>query len=146
MSKAHPYTPELFAELCDRISDGRSLRSVCSDEDMPSKKCVLEWVAKDESLRDQYARACEERAETIFEDTIEIADETRHDFMVLPDGREVVNNEAIQRSRLRVDTRKWFASKLNPKKYGERIQTEDITQQPRTLVIVSPKHGDDKTA
>jgi hypothetical protein len=113
---------------------------------MPSKKCVLEWVAKDESLRDQYARACEERAETIFEDTIEIADETRHDFMVLPDGREVVNNEAIQRSRLRVDTRKWFASKLNPKKYGERIQTEDITQQPRTLVIVSPKHGDDKTA
>ena len=35
-----------------------------------------------------------------------------------------VNGEAIQRSRLRVDTRKWILSKMVPKKYGTKVTAE----------------------
>jgi hypothetical protein len=128
------YSEDLFAEICKRISDGRSLRSVCSDADMPSAQSVFRWLKDVEGASEQYARACDDRADYLAELAITEA------------YNEATDSGSVQRDRLKVDTIKWFTSKLAPKKYGERIQTEDITQQPRTLVIVSPKHGDDKTA
>jgi hypothetical protein len=128
------YSDDLFAEICKRISDGRSIRSVCSDPDMPSAQSVFRWLKDVEGASEQYARACDDRADYLAELAITEA------------YNEATDSGSVQRDRLKVDTIKWFTSKLAPKKYGERIQTEDITQQPRQLVIVSPKHGDDKTA
>jgi hypothetical protein len=81
------------------------------------------------TFRDQYTRAREEQAETLLDEIVEIADDSRHDTIpkVGRDGEEYgeqPNSEWIARSRLRVDARKWVVSKLAPKKYGEKIQAE----------------------
>ena len=130
--KPIPFSQEVFDEVCNRLADGRSLRKVCADKDMPGKSAFMDWVKKDEALAEQYARAMELRADYIFEETKDIAD--------------TATPETVHVARLQVDTRKWYLGKVNPKVYGDRIQTEDITQQPRQLVIVSPKLEGDKTA
>lgn len=91
---------------------------------MPAASTVWLWLARYKDFSEQYTRACDERAEAIFEETIEIADNSAGDITVDEDGNEIVNHENIQRSRLRVDTRKWFVSKLSPKKYSEKQQHE----------------------
>lgn len=117
------YTIDIAAEILNRIADGRSVRSICTDEDMPAKSTVFKWLMLHKEFADQYARACDQRAEAIFEETLEIADDSARDYMDTENG-PVFNQEHVQRARLRVDTRKWFVSKLAPKKYGEHKQVE----------------------
>ena len=120
------YTKEKADIICDRMMDGESLRNICQDEDMPNKGTVMRWLASNEEFRDQYTRAREGQAEYWADEMVTIADDGTNDWMDKQNSKgEVVgvtaNNEAIQRSRLRVDTRKWIAAKLLPKKYGEKI-------------------------
>lgn len=117
------YNADLAAEICQRISDGNSLRRICKADDMPNAATIYKWIGKYPAFNEQYARACVDRADAIFEEAIEIADDSANDFIETEDGQKL-NSEHVQRSRLRVDTRKWFVSKLNPKKYGEKVQTE----------------------
>lgn len=121
------YTEELAETICLRLAEGESLRSVCRDDDMPSKQAVLRWLARNESFRAQYVRAKEEGAEAIAEELFDIADDGSNDWMekLDKDGEVIgyqLNGEHVQRSKLRIDTRKWYLSKIMPKKYGERIQ------------------------
>jgi hypothetical protein len=121
------YTPQLAIAICARLADGESLRSVCRDEAMPDKASVFRWLREHADFCDQYARAKEESADTHADEILDIADEGSNDWMQRNDPENpgwVANGEAIQRSRLRVDTRKWIASKLKPKKYGEKVSTE----------------------
>ena len=111
----------IFNTICERVENGEALRSVLKGKDMPSNKTFYEWVDNDETKVKRYVRACEERANSIFEDIINISDNMEQDIITLPDGREVENKAVIARDRLRVDARKWAASKLNPKKYGDKI-------------------------
>ena len=60
------YTEKMAAEICARISNGRSLRSVCRDEDMPAQATVFKWLAAQPSFVEQYARAREAQADAIF--------------------------------------------------------------------------------
>lgn len=115
------YNPEIAAELLSRLVS-QSLRKVCAAEDMPDKSTFFRWLAKHPDFRDQYDAAARERAAAIFEETLEIADESAGDIQVDAEGRERVNWENVQRSKLRVDTRKWFLSKLMPRKYGDKIE------------------------
>lgn len=130
MARPTDYTPELGAEICRRIGEGRSLRKVCQDEDMPAKTTVMRWLCDRDkgSFRDQYALAREDQADVLFDEAIEIADDGSQDYTTKQIGEgadavsvEVVDHEHIQRSKLRVDTRKWAAGRLAPKKYGERV-------------------------
>ncbi|ELY4865855.1 DNA packaging protein [Cronobacter sakazakii] len=121
------YTEELAEIICLRLAEGESLRSVCRDEGMPSKQAVLRWLARNESFRAQYVRAKEEGAEAIAEELFDIADDGSNDWMekLDKDGEAIgyqLNGEHVQRSKLRIDTRKWYLSKILPKKYGDRIQ------------------------
>lgn len=121
------YTEKAAAVICERLADGESLRSICSDADMPDKSTVLRWLDQNTSFRDQYARAREAQADHLFDEMLEIADDGARDTKVISsDGyeREVCDHEWISRSKLRVDTRKWQASKLAPKKYGDKLTTE----------------------
>jgi hypothetical protein len=85
-------------------------------------------LAAYEDFRDQYARAREEQADFLFEQCLAIADDDSGDVTIVTDGKgnavERVDHENIQRSRLRVDTRKWMAAKLAPEKYGDRVMHE----------------------
>jgi len=71
-------------------------------------------------------RAREEQADRLFEECLAIADDTTGDVVMVGKGGQVerVDHGNIQRSRLRVDTRKWMAGKLAPKKYGDRVTHE----------------------
>lgn len=123
------YTPDLAAIILARVMAGESLRSICRDEDMPSRSTVHLWLAKDARFSDQYAKACEVRAEELFDEMFEIADDATNDWMIRGSGEnatEVVNGENVQRSRLRIDTRKWALARMNPKKYGDRITNEVV--------------------
>ena len=122
----------ILSIVCDQMASGKSVRAIFRDEELketlPSRSKFREWIDKNEDFRAQYMRACEEREEYIFDDILSIADETTNDHSIveISEGVEVsrVNNEAIQRSRLRIDARKWHLSKVNPKKYGDKIEID----------------------
>ena len=139
-------------EILLEIMKGRSLTAILKTEErgnLPSKIIFFEWLKEDEELTNQYARATEVRADVIFDDILAIADENTNDTSINENGIEVVNNDVIQRSRLRIDARKWVLSKLNPKKFGdktditsggEKIQT---TQEVKITIVKSEDASDD---
>ncbi len=118
------YSDALAVEICRRIAERESLRKICADPDMPDKTTVLRWLAAKENaeFRTQYAHAREMQADTLFDEALEIADEVSDDWAKDKDGNDIFDHEHVQRSRLRVDTRKWAAGKLAPKKYGDKFQ------------------------
>lgn len=117
------YDPAIADEIVKRISGGKSLRTITAEDGMPSIPCVYDWMDAHPDFAKRYAQAREDRADAIFEETLEIADDGRNDWMERNDPKNagwVANGEHVQRSRLRVDTRKWFIAKLHPAKYGEQ--------------------------
>ncbi len=118
------YTADLAADICRRLAEGETLRAICRDPAMPDKATVLRWLGDGEKadFRDQYARAREMQADALFDEALEIADDASGDWSTDKDGKKVPDHENIQRSRLRVDTRKWAAGKVAPKRYGDKIQ------------------------
>lgn len=120
------YNQDKAILICSRMAEGESLRSICRDESMPALSTVFLWVAKHSEFSEQYKLAMASRADAMFEDMIEIADDGRNDYIVSGDGDERFNTEHVQRSRLRLDTRKWMLSKMLPKKYGDKVTDEII--------------------
>ena len=91
-------------------------------------------------------RAREEPADKLFREIIEIADNASGDYVTTSDGKRIVDHENIQRSRLRVDARKWAAARLAPKKYGDRIEHDHkggLNFQPAILIQVSGNERED---
>lgn len=122
------FTQELAARICERLSAGETLRAVCRDEEMPTHSAVLGWAAKDDGFSDQYARAREAGYLQMAEELLEIADDGTNDYVerVRENGTKhvVFDGEHVQRSRLRLDTRKWLLSKALPKIYGDKLEIE----------------------
>lgn len=114
------YTEELATEICMRLMDGESLRNICKDEHMPNKSTVFRWLEKEgHPFATKYARAREIQCEEFVDELIEIADDASLDELPgLIEGTTVLNRDNIHRSKLRIETRQWVASKLLPKKYG----------------------------
>jgi hypothetical protein len=123
------YTEELADRICDRISDGESLRTICAEDGMPHKSTVFRWLAAHEEFATIYARAREVQAEVLADELIEISDDGTNDWMERKDQDGGVvgwreNGEAMRRSQLRISTRQWIAERMLPKKYGTKVQTE----------------------
>lgn len=121
------YSAELAEIICIRLSEGESLRSVCRDEKLPDKSTVLRWIARHDDFRDQYVRAKAQGAEAIAEEMFDIADDASNDWMEKLDaeGQGIgwqLNGDHVRRSQLRIDTRKWYLSKIMPKKYGDKLE------------------------
>ena len=120
--------PKQQEELLALIADGLSLREACKRDGMPDRGTVFRLCETDEAFRNQYARACEARSDAIFDEMLDIADDGTNDWQTKQsaDGEsyESLNAEHVQRSRLRIDARKWVLSKMNPKKYGDKIGLE----------------------
>ena len=118
------FSQDLFDEICEQIADGKSLRAICRQDDMPATSSVMRWIANSEKLQEQYARATDLRAENMFEDILDIADDGANDWMEREGGEQVLNGEHVQRSRLRIDARKWVLSRMKPKKYGDKLDID----------------------
>lgn len=131
MASPFPFTQELADEICERLIEGESLRHICLDEHMPSPALVCRWLIDEDkrAFREQYALAREAQADTLADEMLDIADDGTNDWMArqAKDGGDAgieYNGDHVQRSRLRIDTRKWIASKLKPKKYGDKLDLE----------------------
>ena len=131
MSAGRPttYTDDIATEICARIAEGESLRSICQDDHTPAMSSVMLWLidGKHQSFSEQYAEARRIQAETLADELFDIADDGSNDWMKRhdKDGDEsyVLNGEHVQRSRLRLDTRKWYLSKVLPK-FADKQQVE----------------------
>lgn len=122
------YTKELADLVCERLSMGESLRTVCKSKDMPSPATIFKWMREEEGFLKQYEKAKQESTDAMAEDILDIADDLEGDFLQTEDGRTVANGVSVQRDRLRVDTRKWLMSKMKPKKYGEKLDIEQKSE------------------
>lgn len=128
------WTPEKRQEAIDkifgRIATSRdSIRTICNgDDSLPTAETFFAWLGKDEELANQYTRVKESQAEVLGEEMLDISDDGKNDYMekLGPDGSTayVLNGEHVQRSRLRIETRKWLMGKLRPKKYGDLVRQE----------------------
>ena len=110
---------EDFNYIILEIERGKSLRS--SLKGLMSSNTFYQIIESNWVYKLQYVRACEDRADKIFDDIILIADDNENDTFIDDKGIERTNVDVIQRSKLMVDARKWVLSKLNPKKYGDNL-------------------------
>lgn len=124
MGRPTDFTEDLAREICARMREGRSLRAICrDDEDMPSQRTVYYWLESNEAFLQKYVCAREGQADSIFDEAQDIADSA--------------TPEDVQVARLRVDTIKWRAGKLAPKKYGDAQHVKHSGPDGGAIPIVS---------
>lgn len=121
------YSDELALQICERLADGETLRAVCATPGYPDERTVRRWALDDKHpFSPQYTRARELGYHKMADDLIEIADDGTNDYVTKSnkDGStyEALNAEHVQRSRLRVDIRKWLLSKALPKMWGDKLE------------------------
>lgn len=117
------YSSEVIGKICElTATTSRSLKSICKDAGV-NERTVLEWLADSNKAEftQKYARAKEMQADVLAAEILEISDDQSKDIIAGEYG-ESGNSAAVNRSKLRVDSRKWLASKLAPKKYGDKIE------------------------
>lgn len=117
MARPTLYTIDLATRICERIANGESLLSISKDHEMPSRSIIHEWLLQEDKKEflDKYESAVNIRTDNMFDELEDIADNTLGE---------------VQRDRLRVDTRKWYLSKVMPKKYGEKL---DVTSKDKKI-------------
>lgn len=141
------YRQRIMDIVCAAIAtSNKGLKRICdaakqTDPNFPHKCTIMDWLRDSEELSNQYARAKALQADFLVDEIIEIADDDSQDELFVggddesgEGARRVANNEFIQRSRLKVDARKWVASKLAPKKYGDK---QIIAGDPDNPLLVS---------
>lgn len=132
------FTQELADAICTRIAEGESVRSICKDETMPSGSTLFRWLLDEDKkiFWEQYARARDIQAELMFEEILEIADQSDQ---VVRSGAEKKSSAFSQNQRLKVDTRKWYLSKVLPKKFGDKL---DLTSDGKPIPLLNVLHND----
>ncbi len=135
------YNLLLAKDICDKIIDGQSLRSICQLDGMPCMSTVFLWLAdgKHPQFSDMYREAKKLQADALMEDALAIADDSIRDTIIGKNGDEIINGEWVARSRLRVETRMKIAAKLEPRKYGDKqlVQSENINHNLNTEIPLS---------
>jgi len=116
------YSDEIAKKICELTSTShKSLKTICEELKVPVRT-VLDWLSSKEDFSQKYARAKDEQADFLVEEMLEIADDGKNDTLIDPEtGAQYENKEWTNRSKIRVDARKWIAAKLKPRKYSERI-------------------------
>ena len=106
------YTKDTADKICEKISGGLSLRAICAEDGMPARGTVYRWLIENADFQDQYARARDKQADYFAEEIIEIADSAE------------AESAAVSKAKLQIDARKWAASKIAPKKYGDKQEID----------------------
>lgn len=104
------YTVDLAAKFCAALADGGTIRSVCKKTGMPSKATVFRWLREYPEFAKMYEIATDERADTLIDEIVEIADNCKTDA------------DSIRKAKLRIHARVEQAQKMKPKKYGAKLQ------------------------
>lgn len=111
-----PQDHPVFMEIVGRVTAGKSLSTVLRDKEMPDWVTFYRMLEQDPKLRQAYDKAVQDRADRMADEILELSD------MEMPEGLEGAMASAwVQQKRMQVDARKWIASKLKPRTYGDRI-------------------------
>jgi len=139
------YTIQKALEVCElTASSSLSLATICKQLNL-KYGTVRQWIKDNPEFSSNYARAKEDQADYLAEEIISIADDGSNDYMTIQKGDieyNVENKEVTNRSRLRVDARKWAAGKLKPKRYGDKIDIDLSSTTTGELIIKGQKFAD----
>ncbi len=159
MGRPTKKTKAIEAKILDGVAAGYSMRKICTEDDgLPSSRTIWEWLNEDDEFSRKYGLAKEECADFLAEESMEIADSQVGNPLEI-DGVAILDKEgkpimivdgpAVSHAKLRIDTRKWYASKLKPKKFGEAQllklagdEDNPIRVEKIERVIVKPKTTD----
>lgn len=139
---AKRYTEEERKALAESIildiaERHKSARAACKKHDVKTSS-FLRWVRESEEIANKYMRAMELRQDALFDEIIEIADSQENDVSIDADGNKIINHNIVQRNKLQIDARKWSLAKMNPRKYGDKVDVttdgEKITGNPPSLM------------
>ena len=98
------YTNEIADEICERIANGETLKQICEDSKYPDRSTIFRWLEKSEYFQDVYARARKHQIQSYVDDIIYTAQNV-----------DASSHESISATRLQIDTKKWFVTKLVPR-------------------------------
>jgi hypothetical protein len=142
MGRPPKYNQEVADTICEEIAtSSKSMVTICKELGVEVRS-VFRWLRDNKDFCHQYACAREAQSDFLVEEMLNIADDHTRDVQeieLIPGSgikSQTVDYEVIQRSKLRVDTRKWIASKLKPKKYGDKL---DVTSDGEKLNTVMPE-------
>lgn len=134
MGRPTDFTRATADAIVERIAEGESLRSICRDDGMPNKSTVFRWLADpgNGEFRIMYELARQAQADAYFDEIVDLADRPLEAVTtvekevvcdkVLQPTTETRTADAVERSKLMVDARKWVVSRMNPKKYGNKLE------------------------
>lgn len=126
MARPSKYTPELAYEICSQLANGKSLRKICESSEIPSIDTIRRWLLDEDKaeFQAQYARARDEQADYYADAIIEEAD-------------KATDRDTAAAAKVRVDARKWVASKLKPKRYGDKLDLDAKIDSNITIQTIS---------
>ena len=140
------YTIKICDEICERLSSGESLNAISKDDHMPHRVNIMRWLLNTENkgfdlFRTKYTLAREIQYQNMADDLLDICDDSVSIPLLIDgetvkqDGKVVMvkDNIGIQHAKLRVDTRKWFMSKVLPKFKDKVDETDKGNAQPLTI-------------
>jgi hypothetical protein len=140
------YDREIAHVICLELAKGRTLKAICRQEGFPPESTVRNWAMDDvDGFNARYAQARQLGLDTMFDELLEIADDSSRDYKPGANGNLSADHEHINRSRLRIDTRKWYLAKLAPKRYGDRLAVEASGADGGPLVVVTGVPRDDRS-
>jgi len=128
------FTQKLFESICNEIAtSSKGLSSICLKHNI-STISFYEWLKNSDELANIYARAREDQADFLADEMLEIAgNELKTEIEFIGDqGSSTTIQDNVQRSRLMIESRKWLAMKLKPKKYGDKL---DIEMQNKIITV-----------
>lgn len=121
MAKPTMFTEEMAERICDGLMEGKSLVKICEEKGMPNRRTVLRWMEANDAFATRCARAREMQAD-LMDDKI-------------ADLIESVTPESAPADRVKLSALQWRASKLAPKKYGDKVAVTDPEGGPLQVVI-----------
>ncbi len=132
VKKAAPgtrFSKRIQNAICAYLVRGLSVELICKKEQMPSVKTYYQWRKTKDEFREETDKAKVDGCDAIAEEIFSIADDSRNDYMEVydketGDTKRVVDREVVARSKLRVDARTWYLSKIMPAKYGDRLEVK----------------------
>jgi hypothetical protein len=140
MGRQTEFNQETADKICLEISTtSQSLKAICENEEFPCVSTVYKWLSTNKEFAEQYARAREGQADFLADEIIEIADTCREGEKTVEKENyvEVTKGDMVERSRLMINARKWKASKLAPKKYGDRLDIDHTSKGERIIPTIN---------
>lgn len=146
MGRHSTFTQEQADRICEIIATtDNGLRQIAKNEGITTYT-ILKWLKDFPDFTTQYARAREAQADFLADQIIEISDDSSEDISITENGNEVFNKEFAARSKIRIDARKWKASKLYPKKYSDKIDVTTNGENINVPIIIDWSDKDNSDA